>query len=91
MEGRVLRVNPGGMQYTYIHAYTHTNTHTKQPAEEILEGRVVRVNREGMQARDVLLYLYYGGMVFAALKRFQRAFDMFHLAFTMPSQREFTF
>mmetsp|Transcript_2598 Transcript_2598/g.6352 ORF Transcript_2598/g.6352 Transcript_2598/m.6352 type:complete len:445 (+) Transcript_2598:209-1543(+) len=55
-----------------------------KPAEEIIEGRVVRVNKEGMQARDVLLYLYYGGMVFAALKRFQRAFDTLQLAFAMP-------
>uniref|UniRef100_A0A6U4WDP4 COP9 signalosome complex subunit 3 n=1 Tax=Hemiselmis andersenii TaxID=464988 RepID=A0A6U4WDP4_HEMAN len=54
------------------------------PALEVLEGRVVRVSKEGMQARDVLLYIYYGGMVFAAVKRFDRAFDTLQLAFTMP-------
>jgi len=33
---------------------------------------------------DVLMYLYYGGMVLIAQKSFQRAFDVLQMSFTMP-------
>ena len=37
-----------------------------------------------VQPRDFLLYYYYGGMLYTALKDYNKALDMFQLAFTMP-------
>lgn len=55
-----------------------------KPTLGLLEQRVLHVTKECMQPRDFLLYFYYGGMCFAAVKEMSKALDMFQLAFTMP-------
>ena len=57
-----------------------------KPVVGLLEQRVLYVTKECMQPRDFLLYFYYGGMCFAAMKEMSKALDMFQLAFTMPCQ-----
>jgi COP9 signalosome complex subunit 3 len=43
-------------------------------AEEIYE---VNPERSGVTSRDLLLYFYYGGMVYAALKNWNQAMNFF--------------
>ena len=57
-----------------------------KPVLGLLLQRVLHVTKECMQPRDFLLYFYYGGMCFAAVKEMSEALDMFQLCFTMPCQ-----
>jgi len=57
-----------------------------KPVLGLLQQRVLHVSKDCMQPRDFLLYFYYGGMCFAAVKEMSKALDMFQLAFTMPCQ-----
>ena len=55
-----------------------------KPVLGLLNQRVLHVTKDCMQPRDFLLYFYYGGMCFAAVKEMPKALDMFQLGFTMP-------
>ena len=57
-----------------------------KPVLGLLQQRVLHVEKEAMQPRDFLLYFYYGGMCYAAVKEMSKALEMFQLAFTMPCQ-----
>lgn len=57
-----------------------------KPVLGLIQQRVLHVTKELMQPRDFLLYFYYGGMCFAAVKEMSKALEMFQLAFTMPCQ-----
>ncbi|EKX55201.1 hypothetical protein GUITHDRAFT_98981 [Guillardia theta CCMP2712] len=55
-----------------------------KPALPIVSQRILYVTKDCVQPRDFLLYYYYGGMLYTALKDYNKALDMFQLAFTMP-------
>lgn len=57
-----------------------------KPVLGLIQQRVLHVTKELMQPKDFLLYFYYGGMCFAAVKEMSKALEMFQLAFTMPCQ-----
>uniref|UniRef100_A0A7S0F2X9 COP9 signalosome complex subunit 3 n=1 Tax=Hanusia phi TaxID=3032 RepID=A0A7S0F2X9_9CRYP len=55
-----------------------------KPAMSVVSQRLLYVTKDCVQPRDFLLYYYYGGMIQTALKDYNKALDMFQLAFTMP-------
>lgn len=58
------------------------------PALEFLDSDITEIMRESNGAFDAKYYLqcyYYGGMIYAALKRFERALYFFEVAVTTPS------
>ncbi|XP_046362327.1 COP9 signalosome complex subunit 3-like isoform X1 [Haliotis rufescens] len=58
-----------------------------KPALPFLQHDITDISREGGQfdARDFLLYYYYGGMIYTALKNYNRALYCFEVAVTTPS------
>jgi len=50
-----------------------------KPVLCLLQQRVLHVSKDCMQPRDFLLYFYYGGMCFAAIKEMSKALDMFQV------------
>lgn len=58
-----------------------------KPALEFLNTDITNISREGGQfdAKYFLLYYYYGGMIYAALKNYDRALYFFEVAITTPA------
>lgn len=58
-----------------------------KPALQYLDIDVTEISKEGGQydAKHFLLYYYYGGMIFTALKNYERALYFFEVAITTPS------
>ncbi|GAB1599976.1 COP9 signalosome complex subunit 3-like [Argonauta hians] len=58
-----------------------------QPALQFLNVDFVDIGNEGghYDAKDFLLYYYYGGMIYTALKNYDRALYFFEVAITTPS------
>ncbi|XP_049809791.1 COP9 signalosome complex subunit 3 [Schistocerca nitens] len=58
-----------------------------KPALEFLNTDITNISREGGQfdAKYFLLYYYYGGMIYAALKNYDRALYFFEVAVTTPA------
>jgi len=58
-----------------------------KPALPFLEVDITDVSKEGGQydAKHFLLYYYYGGMIYTALKNYERALYFFEMAVTTPS------
>ncbi|KAK7498299.1 hypothetical protein BaRGS_00010559 [Batillaria attramentaria] len=58
-----------------------------KPALRILDADITEISREGghYDAKDFLLYFYYGGMIYTALKNYSRALYFFEMAVTTPS------
>ncbi|RWS22858.1 COP9 signalosome complex subunit 3-like protein [Leptotrombidium deliense] len=58
-----------------------------KPALQFLDLDITDISKEGGQfdVKYFLLYYYYGGMVYAALKNFERALYFFEVAITTPS------
>ncbi|UYV76389.1 COPS3 [Cordylochernes scorpioides] len=58
-----------------------------KPALQYLEVDVDDVNRENghYDSKHFLLYYYYGGMIYASLKKYERALYFFEVAITTPS------
>lgn len=58
-----------------------------KPALEFLNTDITSICKEGNQfdAKYFLLYYYYGGMIYAALKNFERAFYFFEVVITTPA------
>lgn len=58
-----------------------------QPALQFLNVDFVDIGNEGghYDAKDFLLYYYYGGMIYTALKSYDRALYFFEVAITTPS------
>ncbi|KAK3588974.1 hypothetical protein CHS0354_043143 [Potamilus streckersoni] len=56
-------------------------------ALQFLDQDITDISKEGGQfdARDFLLYYYYGGMIYAALKQYDKALCFFEIAVTTPS------
>eukprot|EP00455_Lapot_gusevi_P001531 TRINITY_DN10605_c0_g1_i2.p1 TRINITY_DN10605_c0_g1~~TRINITY_DN10605_c0_g1_i2.p1 ORF type:complete len:338 (+),score=126.42 TRINITY_DN10605_c0_g1_i2:46-1059(+) len=59
-----------------------------QAAAQALAHPIFEIDPQGSGVKpiDNLLYHYYGGMVFAALKRFEEALEFFEMVLTAPSQ-----
>jgi len=57
------------------------------PALQFLDTDINQINKENGQfdAQYLLLYYYYGGCIYTALKRFERALYMFEIAVTCPT------
>jgi COP9 signalosome complex subunit 3 len=57
------------------------------PALQFLDVDINQISKENGQfdAQYLLLYYYYGGCIYTALKRFERAFYMFEIAVTCPT------
>nr|CAD7589576.1 unnamed protein product [Timema genevievae] len=58
-----------------------------KPALDILNIDVTSISQEGNQfdAKYFLLYYYYGGMIYAAMKNYDRALYFFEVAITTPA------
>ncbi|XP_064623892.1 COP9 signalosome complex subunit 3-like [Lineus longissimus] len=58
-----------------------------KPALQILDVDTTDVSKEGghYDAKHFLLYYYYGGMIYAGLKNYDRALYFFEIAVTTPS------
>ncbi|XP_066992118.2 COP9 signalosome complex subunit 3 isoform X2 [Anabrus simplex] len=58
-----------------------------KPALEFLDTDITGISQEGGQfdAKYFLLYYYYGGMIYAALKNYDRALYFFEVAITTPA------
>ena len=58
-----------------------------QPALEFLDVDITDVSKENgtYDAKHFLLYYYYGGMIYTALKNYTRAFYFYEIAVTTPS------
>ncbi|XP_050394557.1 COP9 signalosome complex subunit 3 [Patella vulgata] len=58
-----------------------------KPALEFLEVDITDISKEGGQydAKDFLQYYYYGGMIYTALKKYDRSLYFFEIAITTPS------
>ncbi|GFO38065.1 cop9 signalosome complex subunit 3 [Plakobranchus ocellatus] len=58
-----------------------------KPALRFLDIDITEISREGgrLDAKDYLLYYYYGGMIYTALKNYDRALYFFEIAVTTPS------
>ncbi|XP_025083044.1 COP9 signalosome complex subunit 3-like [Pomacea canaliculata] len=58
-----------------------------KPALQFLDVDITDISREGghYDAKDFLLYFYYGGMIYTALKIYTRALYFFEMAVTTPS------
>ncbi|XP_041362938.1 COP9 signalosome complex subunit 3-like [Gigantopelta aegis] len=58
-----------------------------KPALQFLDSDITDLSREGGQydAKDFLLYFYYGGMIYTALKQYKRGLYFFEIAVTTPS------
>ncbi|KAK2156684.1 hypothetical protein LSH36_207g03003 [Paralvinella palmiformis] len=58
-----------------------------KPALQLLDVDVTDISKEGGQydAKSFLLYYYYGGMIYTALKHYDRALYYFEIAVTTPS------
>ncbi|XP_059149301.1 COP9 signalosome complex subunit 3-like isoform X2 [Physella acuta] len=58
-----------------------------KPALLFLDIDVTEISREGghFDAKDYLLYYYYGGMIYTALKNYDRALYCFEIVITTPS------
>lgn len=58
-----------------------------KPALTFLDVDITEISRESghYDAKDFLLYYYYGGMIYAALKQFNRALYFFEMTITTPS------
>lgn len=58
-----------------------------RPALQFLDVDINDISKEGghYDAKDFLLYYYYGGMIYTALKNYDRALYMYEIAVTTPS------
>ncbi|KAI8796795.1 COP9 signalosome complex subunit 3-like isoform X1 [Biomphalaria glabrata] len=58
-----------------------------KPALVFLDIDITDISREGgrFDAKDYLLYYYYGGMIYLALKNYERALYCFEIVITTPS------
>ncbi|KAK7112546.1 hypothetical protein V1264_011990 [Littorina saxatilis] len=58
-----------------------------KPALSFLDVDITEISRESghYDAKDFLLYFYYGGMIYTALKNYNRALYFFEMAVTTPS------
>lgn len=58
-----------------------------KPALQFMDQDITDISKEGGQydARDFLCYYYYGGMIYTALKQYDRALYFFEIAITTPS------
>lgn len=58
-----------------------------KPALDFLGTDITTISQEGVQfdAKYFLLYYYYGGMIYTALKNFDRALYFFEVAITTPA------
>ncbi|KAG1674089.1 COP9 signalosome complex subunit 3 [Nymphon striatum] len=58
-----------------------------KPVLPFLNEDITEINNKGGQfdVKDFLLYYYYGGMIYVALKEFDRAIYFFEVAITAPS------
>ncbi|KAK3091308.1 hypothetical protein FSP39_018814, partial [Pinctada imbricata] len=58
-----------------------------KPALQFLDEDINDISKEGghYDAKDFLLYYYYGGMIYTALKNYERALYMYEVAVTTPS------
>ncbi|XP_046849535.1 COP9 signalosome complex subunit 3-like [Xenia sp. Carnegie-2017] len=58
-----------------------------KPALPFLNENIVEIMREDCvdESRQFLLYFYYGGMIFTALKKFDRALFFYEIAITTPA------
>ncbi|XP_076456626.1 COP9 signalosome complex subunit 3-like isoform X2 [Babylonia areolata] len=58
-----------------------------KPALSILDIDITEISRESghYDAKDFLCYFYYGGMIYTALKNYNRALYFFEMAVTTPS------
>ena len=59
-------------------------------AKQILDDPIFGINPEhtGLETKDFLLYFYYGGLAYAALKDFDRAAEFFIQCINMPSESD---
>lgn len=58
-----------------------------KPALSILDVDITEISRESgrLNEKDFLLYYYYGGMIYTALKKYDKALYFFEVAVTTPS------
>lgn len=55
-----------------------------KPALEFLDTDITGISRE-TEAKYFLLYFYYGGMIYTALKNYERAYYFFEVCITTPA------
>lgn len=58
-----------------------------KPALQFLDVNITEISKENgkFESKHLLLYYYYGGMIYTALKKFQRAAFFYEIAVTTPS------
>ncbi|KAG0207963.1 hypothetical protein BGX28_000976 [Mortierella sp. GBA30] len=84
-----LQISPG--QLTMIHPLVAKTCLLAQSFKDIvpiLDNDISDVNPESthINYKDFLLYHYYGGMIYAYLKQFERAVEFFKLAVSAPAE-----
>ncbi|BFZ17392.1 hypothetical protein BsWGS_20431 [Bradybaena similaris] len=86
----ILKIQIHPAQLTSIHAnlcQLCLLSKNLKPALRFLDIDVTEISREGVRfdAKDFLLYYYYGGMIYTALKNYEKALYCFEIAVTTPS------
>ncbi|XP_037091406.1 COP9 signalosome complex subunit 3-like [Pollicipes pollicipes] len=83
-----IQANPN--QLTSIHAdlcQLALSAKCFRPALDVLDVDIADISKENgkFDAKHLLLYYYYGGMIYAAMKQFERAMYFFEAYFTVPA------
>jgi len=86
----IAKIQAGPHQLTSIHAdicQLALSARCFRPALAVLEDDIADISKENgkLDAKHVLLYFYYGGMVYAAVKQYQRALYFFEIYFAVPA------
>ncbi|XP_067928787.1 COP9 signalosome complex subunit 3-like [Watersipora subatra] len=87
----ITRIREGESQLTALHSdlcHLCLCTKTFKPALPFLDVDITDIQRKGnlgrFDSKHFLLYYYYGGMIYAALKNFKRAAFFFEIAVSTP-------
>eukprot|EP01118_Nematostelium_gracile_P013102 TRINITY_DN48_c0_g1_i2.p1 TRINITY_DN48_c0_g1~~TRINITY_DN48_c0_g1_i2.p1 ORF type:complete len:432 (+),score=110.17 TRINITY_DN48_c0_g1_i2:69-1364(+) len=87
----ITKLRPSSDVLTPLHAeFLQVCLYSKcySAAREILDTEILEVNPDAttVTSKDVLLYYYYGGLIYTGLKQFKKALSFFRLVVTMPAQ-----
>eukprot|EP00041_Stephanoeca_diplocostata_P017672 m.361789 g.361789 ORF g.361789 m.361789 type:complete len:448 (+) comp20782_c0_seq1:84-1427(+) len=86
----VLKLRPSSQHLTGIHAElvkVCLKSQCHHVARRILDDDIVHIDdrKSGTTALSVLLYFYYGGLTYAASRKYDRALQFFSTALSLPS------
>ncbi|KAF0312920.1 COP9 signalosome complex subunit 3 [Amphibalanus amphitrite] len=90
LQQAIAKIQASPNQLTSIHAdLCHLALSAKcfRPALDVLDVDIADISKENgkFESRHLLLYYYYGGLIYTAVKQFERALFCFEIYFSVPS------